>query len=449
MKKVVLIVPILALLFSSCKTAKVAGYSDDVYSRPTEELHLAKIAAEQKMQKEAVEKQKQENERMAQITKDIANPNYKDPTYNKDDYYDYQYASKVKRFNNPIPGAGYYDNYYTNSYTYNQNPAMYGTSIYSSYNYLMPSNQFNNYGNGISLGYGYNSGYNNNYGYNQCMSCGGYNGYNSYGSNYGYNPYGFNSGYYSGYGGYNPYGYNYYGYNPYNSGYGYNSYGYSNGYNNTGWGYYNGHDPNSAYSKMTYGPRGSNGGGNNTRTTTAGMAVPEEFKNSERQAFMQSVVQKQEETPRFTEIVHHQNPVVETGNMNNANVNGVTTNNSVGNNTNNYNGTSVNPVNTDVPAPKKTGFWSGLLNANNSPFTNQQPTTVSGNNRASGINSGRTNNVAENPTNNAPTNAARSNSNATPTFNTNSGWPSGGNSGGSTGGSSPRGGGGGGNSRPR
>ncbi|MGZ4090686.1 MAG: hypothetical protein ACXVNO_08200, partial [Bacteroidia bacterium] len=291
MKKLILIIPALVMVLSSCKTSRVLTYSDDVYASPSEEKRLARIAAAEKAKKDADEKAQQEQALLAQQAKDNANPYYKDPSYNKDDYYDYQYASRVRRFNNPVYGAGYYDNYYTNSYWYNQNPSCYGTSIYSSYNYLMPSNQFNNYSNGLSFGLGYG----NNYGYNPYgygYGCG-----NPYSNGY-YN--GYNNGYYSGmygygYSPYNSYGSYGYGYNPY----GYGGYGYNPYFGNSGWGYFNSYDVNSGYSH--YGVRGSNGGSNSPRSTSGGMSVPQEF-TGESGRFIHDIQQQQESSPRFTEV---------------------------------------------------------------------------------------------------------------------------------------------------
>jgi len=297
MKKILVPIAFFTLIFSSCKTSQLESYQDDIYANPSEEKKLAKLAAAEQAKKAAEEKQKQEEAALAQKAKDDANPYYKDPQYNSDDYYDYKYASKIRRFSNPINGAGYYNNYYTNSYMYNQNPAMYGSSIYSSYNYNMPSNQFNNYSNGLSIMFGV--GYGNSYG--------GYNPY--YGS---YNPYYSNNYYgygYNMYGGYNPYSYGYdpFAYNPYNPygcGMGYSPYGmgYNNGFSyGYNMGYYNAYDPNSSYSSnASYGPRGNNGGGNSSRQTSAGMLVPEE--NGSRMQFIKEVATIQESAPKFIDV---------------------------------------------------------------------------------------------------------------------------------------------------
>ncbi|MDP3558613.1 MAG: cell envelope integrity protein TolA [Bacteroidota bacterium] len=288
MKKILIPIAIITLIFSSCKTSQIQSYQDDAYVSPAEEKKLEKLAQAEKAKQEAAEKQKREEEALAQKAKDDANPYYQDPQYNSDDYYDYKYASQMRRFQNPVSGAGYYNNYYTNAYMYNQNPAMYGSSIYSSYNWWMPSNQFNNYNNGLYLGFNTGNYYNSGFGYN---------GY----CNNGYNPYYSNNGFCN-YGGYSPYGYNSYGYNPYGYGYmnGYNN-GYFNGYNSgSNWGYFNSYDVNSGYSNASYGPRGSNGGGNSGRQTSAGMAVPDE--GSYRTQFINEIAKKQETTPKFTDV---------------------------------------------------------------------------------------------------------------------------------------------------
>lgn len=285
MKKVIIIAGIISLLFGACSGLKHAVRNDDVYVDPKEEkLERDKLAAIQKQKEEEAEKKRQE-ELAAQKAKDDANPAYKDPVYNKDDYYDYQYASRLRRFNNPVNGLGYYDNYYTNYYWYNNSPAYYGTSIYSSYNWWGPSYSC---GPTFGLGMSYNYGYPN-YGY--------------------YNPYSY---------GYNPY---YYGYNPY---YGYNSYwqGYNNGYGQGyyngyygyppygGWGYYNSYDANSGYGKVTFAPRTSHGGTNSGRASNPGLNQNAEGYSGK---YFQNVLSQQEASPKFIEVARP----VKTTNANN------------------------------------------------------------------------------------------------------------------------------------
>lgn len=268
MKKIFFLIFSISLFFSACKTTQLSSVDDDIYADPIEEKRIALAKAEALKKKQAEENAAALAAQQAQKEKDAANPYYKDPEYNADDYYDYAYASRMRRFQNPVMGTGYYDNYYTNSYWYNQNPNCYGTSIYTSYNYWGQSPQIGIYG-GNSWGNPYycNNGYNN---------YGGYSSWNNpYYSNYGY--------------GYQPWGYNNYYNNPWN-----NPYVYGNN-NNQNWGYYNSYDVNSNY---TYAPRQGNSGSNSVRGSYAGMPVPKEF-NSEREKLVNAVIEQQESTPRF------------------------------------------------------------------------------------------------------------------------------------------------------
>ncbi|MBK6521522.1 MAG: hypothetical protein IPG08_03885 [Sphingobacteriaceae bacterium] len=135
MKKLAFTIFSASLLLISCKTSQLSTFNDDVYSDPTEEkrLHLAKMEAQKKQKAEQDAKDQAASD--AQKAKDASNPYYQEPNYTSDDYYDYAYSSRVRRFGNPVYGAGYYDNYYTNTYWYNQNPNCYGSSIYGSYNF--------------------------------------------------------------------------------------------------------------------------------------------------------------------------------------------------------------------------------------------------------------------------------------------------------------------------
>lgn len=401
MKKLIVSTSLLALLFVSCRTSKVTNYVDDMYANPSEEARLAKLAEQEKAKKESERKKQEEEALLAQRAKDDSNPYYQDSEFNQDDYYDYAYASRLRRFNNPVYGVGYYDNYYTNSYWYNQNPYSYGTSIYSTYNWYNPGFQFNNFG-----------------------------------LSYGYNPYGFNTGYFNGYNngyysGLYGYGYNPYAYNPYF----YNPYGFNNPWNNNGWGYFNSFDVNSQYSKMSFAPRGSNGGGNTPRNTTPGMPVPEEFRQSQRQSFIESVVKKQEESPRFTETIKNRNTVNPSDPATITNGTNPSRNNA---GLNNGSGTESNPK-------KGNGFWNGMFNNNN---TTPQTTRSDGNNQAntneprkprdnSGIKGIKDNTIQDNNNNGGFNRSSGNNSGGTNTSPSNTG-----------GGSSPRNTGGG-NSRPR
>ncbi len=122
--------------------------------------------------------------------------------YDNDDYYDYTYTSRMRRFNHPC-GWSYYDSYYTNSYWYDYNPISYGVSIYLGYNFWHPYQWGPSWG--FSIGYGspwYNPWYSPYYGGGFGFNNGYWNGYQN----------GYWDGYYAGLynGTFNPYYYNSY-----------------------------------------------------------------------------------------------------------------------------------------------------------------------------------------------------------------------------------------------
>lgn len=136
--------------------------------------------------------------------------NYYNNSYDMDDYYDYMYASRIRRFHNNYGRFGYYDPYFTNSYYYNPNPYLFGTSIYSTYSFYNPYvpwgyNTWNSPGFNIGwspftgLYFNYNSGWGNPwYMYNNPWRWNSW-GYNPWVSPFTYNPWGYNPwGYYGG-----------------------------------------------------------------------------------------------------------------------------------------------------------------------------------------------------------------------------------------------------------
>ncbi len=304
MKNIIFILTILSIaLFCSCSTqSKLSSYNDDVYANPTEDRkEEARLAAIEKQKK--LDATNRYNDSIAQIKQkqkaiDDANPNYKEREFKYDDYYDYEYATRIKRFDNNINGLSYYDNYYTNSYWYNQNPYNYGVSVYNGYSWW--GNGYNLYSYNPSTNFYYNNGW-----YSSFPSGGymGYNPYNTWGNSYwqGYNNgyhNGYNNGYNNGWNGYPYYGYGNYGYNNYNP-YG-NYYGYgNNNYNGSSWGYYNSYDNNSGY---TYGPRTSHGGSNSQRSSSAGMTTSG-VDNNYYNTMVKSVSTLQNNTNKFDNTV--------------------------------------------------------------------------------------------------------------------------------------------------
>ena len=71
---------------------------------------------------------------------------YSGSSYDPDDYYDYAYASRLRRFHTDVyTGWGYYDPYFTNMYWYDYYPASWGLSIYMGYNWWWPSYYYRPY----------------------------------------------------------------------------------------------------------------------------------------------------------------------------------------------------------------------------------------------------------------------------------------------------------------
>lgn len=155
---------------------------------------------------------------------------YTSSSFNYDDYYDYGYSARIRRFQNGYFGD-YYNDYYTNRYWYDMNPGYWGSSIYSNYGF----SPFYYGGSMFNFGFGYspyNTFYNSYYGMFDPF----FSPYPYYGLGYGYA--GYWGGLYGGYGGY-----------------------YGGGYAYGGGGYYNDFNNNSRY----YGPR--RGGSSNGPTS--------------------------------------------------------------------------------------------------------------------------------------------------------------------------------------
>ncbi len=91
MKKKSVLVATIFLIICSCSTNKIISYDDDIYSNPVEEKKLALIAKANQEKKTAQDYKEKESQIQSQKEKDSKNKYYQDPTYQQDDYYDYQY----------------------------------------------------------------------------------------------------------------------------------------------------------------------------------------------------------------------------------------------------------------------------------------------------------------------------------------------------------------------
>ena len=65
--------------------------------------------------------------------------------YNADDYYDYSYSSRIRRFHRPMFYSNFYGSIYTDYYWYNHDPFYCGTSIYYGYNWHSPYYSYYSY----------------------------------------------------------------------------------------------------------------------------------------------------------------------------------------------------------------------------------------------------------------------------------------------------------------
>lgn len=89
-----------------------------------------------------------------------------------DNYYDYTYSSRLRRFHTPNNTWAYYDPYYTNYYWYNNSGSHYfGNSVYSTYSWWSPygpyafngwNYNYPNWNNGIYYNNMYYNSYDNN-----------------------------------------------------------------------------------------------------------------------------------------------------------------------------------------------------------------------------------------------------------------------------------------------
>lgn len=268
--------------FVSCKSFKDLSKQkdgDDVYysmkDAKKERAAEKKRREEEAKKKEEAAKQQQIQENNAKALATSPGTDYYDQPFDYDDYYDYEYAARLRRFNHPVQGNGYYDNYYTNSYYYNQNPYYYGTSIYNSYNFWGPSAYAYNYC--PSTYFYYNSGwawgtgmyYGNPVGYYDPWANNGW-GYNPY---YSYYP-GWNGGWYGPMTGIysNYWGGPFLGWSNGNGGYGYGNFGNNNNNNY----YFNSYDNNSYY----YGPRHTASATDGRPVGSGGPAFGERFVNA-------------------------------------------------------------------------------------------------------------------------------------------------------------------------
>lgn len=242
-KQILIVLSAVTCLLSACSTANFAYY-DDIYTSTSEETQVkaatpgaTAAASNATVEADSIIYETDENgnllrtltyypgssEPVITTYMEVVNDDGTKSTvavgssgYDPDDYYDYSYASRIRRFHTDVyAGWGYYDPYFTNLYWYDYSPASWGISIYLGYNWWWP-------------GYCYRPYWYNPYWYDYGWRYG----WGWYGPHYAYDPW------------YHPYG-------PHPHGPGPVDY------------YHNHHDPNNAYyygHRNNVGPSVGNGG---------------------------------------------------------------------------------------------------------------------------------------------------------------------------------------------
>lgn len=196
-----------ALTVTSCSTSKSAktGEFDDRYYSLTdarlENRQLKKLTENRTDDRAVTESNNYDNYKRIPDESGSDSPSTVINNYNyyeADDYYDYMYSSRIRRFHRPIM-SGYYSPIYTNMYWYNYDPFCFGTSIYTTYSFFNPYLPWGgpswgfgwNSWSGLSFGFGY--GYGNPYAWSNPWRWGYYGMYHSpfYYNPWGWSPYGF------------------------------------------------------------------------------------------------------------------------------------------------------------------------------------------------------------------------------------------------------------------
>ena len=135
---------IVLLFLSSCITSSHVHYSDPNYLGSSEFSSYEEIVTEPVSEIQIYQTQ----------DTDTITDNYYSEYDVADDYYDYSFSSRIRRFHRPMYYSNYYGGLYTDYYWYNNDPFYCGTSIYYGYNWNSPyysyyspyySNNYNSY----------------------------------------------------------------------------------------------------------------------------------------------------------------------------------------------------------------------------------------------------------------------------------------------------------------
>lgn len=167
----------LMVLTGGCAINSQDYVSDDIYADDVEIQEQEELAARREGQKVYRDNRFEHNSQQyrepyvkatpsfADMPQEVADTegqyDYDSTTYvdtaefDMDNYYDYAYAARLKRFHNRVIVYDYYDNFYTDLCWYDPDPWMWGTSIYLGYRWWYPSMTWH-YGWGWNHYYGWN-----------------------------------------------------------------------------------------------------------------------------------------------------------------------------------------------------------------------------------------------------------------------------------------------------
>ncbi len=141
------------VFFSSCNASLLSVSYDDVYSDSDEEEYLqpeperreSNLAYQDPAynKKTATYREAIKTDTPAAEQTDAVNAQNDSAEeysqFDEDDYYDYAYTARLRRFYGPVIYSDYYADYYTNLYWYTHDPFYWGTSIYLGYSWWYPS----------------------------------------------------------------------------------------------------------------------------------------------------------------------------------------------------------------------------------------------------------------------------------------------------------------------
>jgi len=128
--KSLLFTSIFLLFFSSCITTAHVHYSDPNYLNIDEFSTYEEMTAKNQAESESF------------VADTVV---YTSTDYTADNYYDYSFSSRIRRFHRPMYYSGYYGGIYTDYYWYNNDPFYCGTSIYYGYNWHSPYYSYYSY----------------------------------------------------------------------------------------------------------------------------------------------------------------------------------------------------------------------------------------------------------------------------------------------------------------